>query len=413
MIYDVVIVGGGAAGLCAAVSTKQGDNRLNVAVVEQLDRVGKKLITTGNGQCNITNKYADKSHYHSADIKPAVNFFGKEKIAQTVDFFKSIGVDVVFNDDGRAYPRSYQAGSVVDCLRFSAEESGVETFCGTEVTDIEKDKIFILKTNNGVFKAKSIIVASGLYSGGEKIGSSGSLFMNLKNKGFSYTKTTPAIVPLKTETVLTRQLKGVKINALVSLCKNGKVIETKFGEVLFTDYGLSGPPVMHLAREVSRSNSEFVISLDLLPDISQNDLKNELFARRKMFSRRISENFLNGVLNKKLGQTIIKTAEISFSSPIFEITDRQINVISRLIKKFDFKVTGTTGFVNSQVTAGGISLTELKSDSLESKRISGMFFAGEILDIDGDCGGFNLQWAWTSGIQAAKEAELYLGRCFN
>lgn len=132
-----------------------------------------------------------------------------------------------------------------------------------------------------------------------------------------------------------------------------------------------------------------------------------------MFSRRISENFLNGVLNKKLGQTIIKTAEISFSSPIFEITDRQINVISRLIKKFDFKVTGTTGFVNSQVTAGGISLTELKSDSLESKRISGMFFAGEILDIDGDCGGFNLQWAWTSGIQAAKEAELYLGRCFN
>ncbi len=403
MLYDIAIIGGGAAGLTAAIYAKKQNPQLNVAVFEALDRVGKKLITTGNGRCNITNRYADVSRYHGSCKDFTGKVFADFSVEKVTEFFKSIGIDIVFEEDGRAYPRSYQASSVVDALRFAAEENGVEVVCSCKINDIKKGDFFILKDDKGVYNAHTVITSTGLLSGGKSVGSDGTFFEVLKSKGIRSQKLTPAIVQLKTETALTRQLKGVKVNALVTL-SNGRTMREEFGEVLFTDYGLSGPPVLQVSRNASEGT---VIHLDFAYEYAFNEVVDILRSRRENLSKRTNENFLTGFINKRVGQCIMKQCGLSLGGSVSKLTDNDIKNIAAYLKKTEFKVFGNTGFNNSQVTAGGIDCDEI-SGNLESKKIKGLFFAGEILDIDGDCGGFNLQWAWSSGMQAASSAVEFL-----
>lgn len=408
MLYDIAIIGGGAAGLTAAIHAKKQQPQLNIAVFESLDRVGKKLITTGNGRCNITNRYADVSRYHGEGVSLIESVFTDYSVDDAVIFFNEIGVDIVFEDDGRAYPRSYQASSVVDALRFAAEENGVEVICNCKITDIEKGKNFTLKGANENYNAKTVIAATGLLSGGKGVGSCGSFYDLLNKKSVKCEKLTPAIVQIKTVTDIVKQLKGIKINADVSLLCNGKKLRKEFGEVLFTDYGLSGPPILQVSRAVERENGEFKISLDLLPEYNFNGVCDCLSERRKNLAKRTNENFLTGFTNKRVGQVILKMCNLKLTDLVENLSDNDIKNIANVFKKFEFKVVGTTGFANSQVTAGGVSAREIDSN-LECKKISGLFFAGELVDIDGDCGGFNLQWAWSSGMLAADSAIKTLG----
>ena len=397
MYFDVAIVGGGAAGLAAAVKLKQLNSNLSVAVLEQNDRVAKKLITTGNGQCNITNRFVNIEKYHG-ETEIIKEVFEKYGLEYTLDFFESIGVSITFKEDGRAYPSSYQASSVVDALRFSAEELGINIITDCAVSDIKSQNKIILNTTKGSINAQNVILAAGLFSA-VKGDNKASVFEMLKSKGFSTQKVTPAIVQIKTQTQVVKQLKGIKVDGAVSLYNKENLIRRESGEILFTDYGISGPPVLQISREAAIKQNLTVL-IDLLPEYSFENLVVYLQKRRDLLKVRLTENFLNGFVNKRVGQVVLKLAEIDLKKQIVKLTDKEIKEIATLLKRFKLEATGTTGFQNSQVSAGGISVSEIDA-SMQTHRIKNLYIVGELLNIDGDCGGYNLQWAWSSAFAAA------------
>ena len=403
MTTDIIIIGGGAAGLLSAVYLKKQNPKLQIRVLEALPRVGKKLAVTGNGRCNITNRNININRYHGNNVSFAEYALNKYDINFTSNFFESIGVPFIYEGD-KAFPASLQAGSVVDCLRFAAEENGVIIHTDTKVTNIQ-----ILKNQYRVwadkisFVADTVIVATGLYSGGYKCGSDGSMFELLKKSGFKTVNTTPAIVQIKTENDVAKQLKGIKVDANVTLKSGEKIIREDFGEVLFCDYGLSGPPVMQISREVPRNKNSMTLSLDIMPEISLEALKEQIKKRVENLKSRPLEEFFTGMLHKRVGQVILKQCGLKLSDKAEVLNDKIIDRVAKMIKSFDFKVLDTTGFVNSQVTAGGISTDEFESTTMMSKKYDRFYAVGEILDIDGDCGGFNLQWAWSSSFCACDD----------
>lgn len=400
-IPDVAIIGAGASGLCNAAALKLLNRDISVAVFDQLSRVGKKLIVTGNGRCNITNRNIDISRFHSENVAFCRYALSTYDYLYTEAFFADLGVVFTCEDD-KVYPYSLQASSVVDAFRFFCSQTGVIMHLETKVTDIvKKDGIFEISAGDERYYAKAVVVASGLFSGGEKTGSNGSIFKLLVSKGYKAVKTSPAIVQVKTENAVTKSLKGIKVNANVTLTQNGRAVRSDFGEVLFCDYGLSGPPVMQISREIAREKADFRIMLDLMPEYSFQNVKDIISFRRAVLRGRTLEEFFTGMLNKRVGQQIIKLVGKKLSDSVDCLTDKDVNTLCEIIKKMSFKCTGTLGYDNSQVTAGGLDTSQFDDKTMMSKKESGLFCIGEILDVDGDCGGFNLQWAWSSAICAS------------
>lgn len=402
MITDVIIIGGGAAGLCAAVYLKQKKPELSVRILESQPRVGKKLALTGNGRCNITNKEINLNRYHGQEVGFCEYALNKYNLDFTEQFFEKIGLPFIYEGE-KGYPASLQAASVVDCLRFSAENLGVITHLETKVTNIMiSGGNYKIVAGGMSFLAKNIIIACGLYSGGDRLGCDGGMLEIMKKAGYKASNCTPAIVQVKTETDIVKQLKGIKVNALVTLKINNKTVRQEFGETLFCDYGLSGPPVLQVSRAVSREKGNCEISLDLMSDTNFNDLCRLLISRKDNLSYLSLDEFFTGMLNKRVGQVILKTAGCKLSDKVSTLNEQKIKAIASLIKSFSFKVTGNTGFANSQVTAGGLLTSQFNCETMMSNSNKNLYAVGEILDIDGDCGGFNLQWAWSSAFCAVE-----------
>lgn len=393
--YDFLIIGGGASGLAAAIEARRlGIPR--VAVLEKLDRVGKKILATGNGRCNLLNAHATPADYNNPDF--VRNVFGHYSVESDLHFFRSLGLLTITDEMGRVYPRSLAATSVLDVLRLACTGLGVEFLLSEPAETLErKNKQFIL---NGRYTAKTVLVSCGGKAAPAQ-GSDGSGYALLRPFGHRITPLRPALVQIRTKPDFVKPLKGLRATASLTLREpNGKTHRTE-GELLFTDYGLSGIAAMELSRYATE-NSEVLI--DFLPEYTMDEVLSVLRETKKLDPNRTLDQFLVGILHSRIGQALIKnTLSVRLSESCKSLSDGEMKKLAGAIKRTSIPVLGTKGFPDAQVTAGGADTAEF-SDSLESLRVPGLFAAGEILDIDGRCGGYNLTFAWSSGRLAASSA---------
>lgn len=406
--HDLIIIGGGASGLMSAITAK--DFGLDVAIIEGTDRIGKKILATGNGRCNISNRTISFPFfsYHSENsgfFSKVLSSFGVE---DTENFFLSLGLPIVELKNGKMYPKSLQASSVVDILKFAIEDRGIPLYTDCKVKDIHKGKLFKLSTSNEekkLFTCNKLILACGGKSA-IKTGSDGSGHTLAKSLGHTIVKTIPGIVQLKLDNPYLKSISGVKFDGYATLLVNGETIRKEFGEILFTDYGISGPPILQISGYASKAllnNKKVEVVVDMMPNEEISDLENFLEGHFAMFSHRPVIDSLIGVINKKLIPTVLKAANIAdLHMPCCELEWNHKKDIINILKSWKFKCTDTNGFNQAQVTIGGINTKEVNPSTLESKLVENLYFCGEILDVDGDCGGFNLHWAWSSGNFVSK-----------
>lgn len=403
MTTEIAVIGGGASGLIAAITARKAGKK--VTILERKERILKKVLVTGNGRCNLTNARASISNYFGKNILSIENILNNFTPQNVMDFFYELGVICNEEERGKVYPLSGQASSVVDALRFEAEKLGIKIETEFYVRKIEKDgfKFKIFSEDKRKIEANSVILSTGGQSYPE-LGSNGSGFQLAKDFGHSITKLSPAIVQLKTEKYQVKGLQGIKADTSVTAYGDNKKICTYNGELLFTDYGISGNVVFNISFVMPLyKNVEFEI--DFMKKFDYNELYELLRKRKKIMAHLTMENYFNGMINKKLGQFLSKMSGIEkLSKPVKDLNDNEIKKLCTSLKKYRINILETTGFKNAQVTAGGISLDEVNTDTLESKIIKGLYFSGEVLDVYGECGGFNLQWAWASGYIAGKNA---------
>lgn len=397
---NVAIIGGGAAGLMVAITA--AEDRHRVVVFERQARVGRKLLATGNGRCNLTNMKIEPKNYHGLEpdfALPALERFPPER---TRDFFLSLGLLTTAESNGRVYPFSDQAGSVLDVLRFAAQERGAEIRTGAEVAAISRaGGSFLLRVGGGCEYFDRVIVCCGGLAGG-KLGGTGSGYELLSSLGHSRTNLYPSLIQLKTGSAFARSLKGVRADGKAQIYQNGVLIAESAGEIQFTDFGLSGPAIFEVSRAASTASGSVEARLDLMRSFGMDDILSLLECRASSFSSLTLENLLTGMLHNRLGRTVIRAAGYSLTAPISALRPSDLWKIAGTLKNFVFPITGTPGFDSAQVTAGGIKTCEFKPETMESRIIPGLYAAGEVLDIDGDCGGYNLQWAWASGRLAGR-----------
>ena len=403
MKTEIAVIGGGASGMMAAITARKSGKE--VIILERKDRILKKVLITGNGRCNITNVNANISNYFGKNISSVENILNSFNPQDTMDFFNGLGIICNEENRGKVYPLSGQASSVVDALRFEAERLGIRIETEFYVRKIEKEgfKFKIYSEDRKKIEAGRVIIAAGGQSYPE-LGSNGSGFELAKELGHSVTRLSPSIVQLKTEKNQVKGLQGIKTDAAVTAYGDNKKICTYDGELLFTDYGISGNVVFNISFVMPLyKNVEFEI--DFMEKFDYNELYEILKERKKIMSHLTMENYFNGMINKKLGQFLSKVSGIEkLSKPVKDLNDSEIRKLCTVLKKYRVKILDTTGFKNAQITAGGVSLDEVNPETLESKIVKGLYFSGEVLDVYGECGGFNLQWAWASGHIAGENA---------
>lgn len=397
----VTVIGAGASGMAAALSARQAGH--DVTLLERQERAGRKLMATGNGRCNLSNMNADKGGYHGEEpgfIRPALASFSPKEMRE---YFRKLGLLTVEEPGGRVYPLSNSANSVVDVLRYALEAAGVELRASVTVRKIRRSgNAFVVVTDAGDIRTDALIVACGGMAG-EKLGGVKDGYELLKSLGHSRTPLHPALVQITTETGYPRSLKGVKADCELTLREGRRELGKSSGEVLFTENGISGPAAFDLSRAVSTAGDRsMVIDIDLLRAYEGGQVYSMLCERRKTAPALPTAELFTGALHNRLGRMIVKYAELDANKPLAELNDKDIAKAVDSCKRFSLPVRGTEGFKDAQVTVGGMKTTEFDPKTLQSRLVPGLFACGEVLDVDGDCGGYNLQWAWASGRLAGR-----------
>lgn len=391
----VIIIGGGAAGLSAAIASA----RMGAAVtlLEAKPRVGTKILATGNGRCNLSNHEISPAAYNVAEfVSPILSEFTSEKI---VSFFENLGLLTYADEEGRIYPISNNASSVLDVLRLECAALGVEIICDFKVEKVSQQPhtqgFTVLSDIGKQVNGDSVVVTIG---GGEAL---------LADLGHKTVKCEPVLVPIRTDTEPIRGLSGIRVRCSASIfndsflqdgSEDSKPVATEKGEILFRDYGVSGIMVFDLSRYLNQGH---ILSIDFLPDNTLEELIAKLTARRDAFSSRTAETFLVGMFHTRMSAALLRAAHINSKTLVPDIP---CDKLARTIKNFTLTITGAGDSKQAQVTRGGVSTDEFSSKTLESQRVAGLFAAGEVLDVDGRCGGYNLHWAWSSGIVAGESA---------
>ncbi|SFR09767.1 hypothetical protein SAMN05660706_11954 [Desulfoscipio geothermicus DSM 3669] len=403
----IAVVGGGAAGLTAAVAARY--NGAEVTVLERMNRVGKKILATGNGRCNLSNTDLSINHYYGKNPKFAYGALSRFDFYKTMAFFEKLGIAWKVESGGKVYPVSNQASSVLDVMRHELEALGVETRCEAGVRDItRKNGRFILHLENGgIFKAERVIIATG-GKAAPNLGSNGSGYALAEKFGHSIVEPFPALVQLKLAADFLKQIAGIKFDYEAEIMADKKSLARAAGEILFTNYGISGPPILALSRtagEFLHRGEKVTLKLNIINYMSPDELEAFLLNRlRQQAHKPLAFSFV-GFIHKRLVPVLLKEAGIEdINKPAGQLTAGERGAVLRILQDWRFQVTGTNSWPAAQVTAGGVDVKDVDQKTMESKLEPGLYFAGEVLDIDGDCGGYNLQWAWSSGYVAGESA---------
>ena len=452
-IKDVIVIGAGASGMMAAITAARRGK--SVLILEHMDKVGKKILATGNGKCNYTNEYMTAECYHG-DQRLLSDIRSQFDRDDTIAFFRELGIWPKVKN-GYYYPNSGQALSVVEAMQMELNRLGITVVCGSQVQDLSEDYVgFVVATGTGVYKARKVIVACGLLAA-SKLGSDGSMIPVLKELGHRFVSIVPALCGFYASGMDFKKVSGVRCEAELTLeidmnhAKTSKVdgkdaenrtiasdtdeknIQKERGELQLTDYGVSGIPVFQLSNPAAKALKEkkaVAMQIDFLPEIVADELESEL-QRRVERVKNLHEVVLNtdaqsgedhqasvgtrnqsdatleqtlcGLLNQKLIPVLVKKAGIATHTPADRIDEKQLQKLVDTIKNYSVTLDKVRDFEFAQVCAGGIRTEEIDTKTLESKLVPGLYFAGEILDVDGICGGYNLQWAWSSGFVAGSQ----------
>ncbi len=392
--------------MAAALAAAENPD-VQVLLLERQARVGRKLAATGNGRCNLSNIHAEEGGYHGDDPRfsqYAIGQFGPEA---TLSWFRGLGLFTVTEPSGKVYPYSDQANSVVDVLRFALDRPNIELITDFEVTRFRKtEQGFLLESKDKKVECDRVIVACGGLAG-TKLGGTMAGYKLLRSMGHKCTKLRPALVQVKTGWAGVSALKGVRANCHAAIYHNGRLHRQSEGEIQFTEFGLSGPVIYEISRDACQGSGDWDCRLDFLPGIASGALTSELSRRRG--TNLNAEDLLTGILHNRLGRVIVQSAGIRSRTPVSELTDYELKEVAGLAKEFTVTLTEPLGMDAAQVTAGGIVTEEFDPTTMESRLVPGLYACGEVLDVDGDCGGYNLQWAWSSGrlagYSAGKETE--------
>lgn len=395
---DIAVIGGGASGLAAAIGALQANKFAKVVIAERLDKTGRKILATGSGRCNLSNKNLSESAYHgSLDVMKII-----EKTPNAEEFFLESGIICTTDEQGRIYPNSNSAASILSALRLRALKLGVIEVCGFKADKIEiKTDGFIIHSEYRIIYSKKIIIAAGGYAA-PSFGTDGSMMRILKNMGYKTKKICPAIAPLKVKTDLIKGLRGVRVKGKISAVSNGKILRTETGEIQFTENTISGICVFNLAYLMSEYEGKLILRADFMPAMTVEELEEYLCCIQYQRYECTVEELLTGIFVKNLAVYLVKRIlKRSLSDKISALKYNEIRNMAEKIKSLEFEISGCSSWQNAQATSGGIH-GSCVDDKLQSKLHPGIYFAGEILDVDGDCGGFNLQWAWSSGLWSGK-----------
>ena len=399
---DVIVLGGGASGMAAALTALE--RGCTVTLIERQARLGRKLLTTGNGRCNLTNEHAGPDHYHGE--RPEFCRYALEQYpaAETLAWFATMGLETVTETDGRVYPRTNTANSVLDVLRAAlARYESLTLLTGDPVSAVKhKNGVFTCALESGAAVQSSRLVLACGGAAGSKVGGVTDGYRLAKALGHHRTALYPALVQIKTDPAYPRALKGVKAEALLTLRRGETVLAARKGELLFTEYGVSGPAVFDLSRAASCGGEGLTLALDLWPERTETEVLAWLRARRENSPALPGEQVFVGALHNRLGQMTVKYAAVTRRETCGGYTEDELAALARACKGFALPVTGVCGFDQAQVTAGGLCTDEFDPETMKSRLVSGLYACGELLDVDGDCGGFNLQWAWASGRLAGR-----------
>ena len=383
--------------MAAALTAAQNSDAL-VLLFERQARLGRKLQATGNGRCNLSNIHAGVGGYHGQQpdfVKPAMSRFDPE---ETLQWFRSMGLFTVSEPSGRVYPYSDQANSVVDVLRFALEKPNIRVNTGAEIGKIRKEGNGF--SVDGEYCDRLIVACGGL--AGSKLGGTMSGYQLLRSMGHRMTKLRPALVQLKSSWSAVAALKGVRANCHAAIYHDGSLHSQSTGEIQFTEYGISGPVIFEISRDACQGAGSWVCQLDLLPEISEETLYAEL--RRRTGTALPTQELLTGILHNRLGRVVSKAAGLSLNGAAADLTQQELQAVCTAVKSFEVPLTEPMGMDSAQVTAGGILTEDFDPCTMESKLVPGLYACGEVLDIDGDGGGYNLQWAWSSGRCAGYHA---------
>ena len=398
-MYDIIIIGAGASGLvCAIESAKRGKR---VLILEKNSKIGKKLLATGNGRCNITNQQPIPKRFHSQNRKFVTQVLDGYNYQSIKQFFRTIGLELIEAKEGKVFPMSLQASSVVELLSYRCQELGVTILCDSRVQQIRlHNRLYQIVYSNGKVEAKKLVIATG-HQSAPQLGGVIDGVVFAQKLGHNIIKSYPSLVQLSSSMPKLKYLAGVKTNSRV---KFGDI--EIVGDILFTNYGISGLAILDISRfviERLNKQKEVVLVLDLMPKLTEEQLFSILKKSLIKKSQKPIDIWLQGFINKKLIPFILEPLKLKSKTIDSLILDtNQLTKIVKQIKSFEFIVDGSRGFRGCEVVMGGVDTNQINPKTMESKIQKGLYLLGEVLDVDGDRGGFNLHFAWISGIRAGR-----------